>query len=299
MQLNFQDVTLEEAPRYIAHWNMCAQRTSDYCFPIIWSLASDFGTEIAYDESTDLYWLHQTKVGEADLAPVGNWQRDDWPAILRERYKDEITFYLVPEQLAQIWLSEFNGVAEIEVEENRGAWEYLYDIRALASLAGNKYMKKRNRVNHFRKNYDYTYTPLTDDFIDEVADFQSTWCADNGASIGLVAEDHGIHRILKNWHHIPNLCGGVIHINDRIIAYTVGELAGNMLIVHYEKALTEYSAAYQVINKEFLAHIVEEHPELEIVNREEDMDEPGLRAAKMSYMPTGFLKECKVKIKFK
>ena len=71
-----------------------------------------------------------------------------------------------------------------------------------------------------------------------------------------------------------------------------------MLVVHYEKASLEYGAAYQVINKEFLSHIVELHPELEIVNREEDMNDPGLRAAKMSYLPVGFLKECRVKIKF-
>ena len=96
MDLNFQEITLEEAPRYIAHWNMCEQRTSDYCFPVIWSLGADFGTKLAYDESTDLYWLHQSKVGLADLAPVGNWRRDDWPRILRERYGDEMEFFLVP-----------------------------------------------------------------------------------------------------------------------------------------------------------------------------------------------------------
>ena len=44
--------------------------------------------------------------------------------------------------------------------------------------------------------------------------------------------------------------------------------------------------------------MVAEHPELEIVNREEDMNDEGLRAAKMSYLPTGFLKECRVNIRF-
>ena len=44
--------------------------------------------------------------------------------------------------------------------------------------------------------------------------------------------------------------------------------------------------------------MVDEHPELQTVNREEDMNDAGLRAAKMSYMPTGFIKECQVKIIF-
>jgi len=300
LDLNFQEITLEEAPRYIAHWNMCEQRTSDYCFPVIWSLGADFGTKLAYDESTDLYWLHQSKVGLADLAPVGNWRRDDWPRILRERYGDEMEFFLVPEKLAEIWCSELAGKANVEVVDDRGTWEYLYNIRELATLAGNKYMKKRNRVNQFRKNYDYVYEPMTDGLLPEVVDFQYSWCQVNhcGTTAGLMQENHAIQKILQNWNRIPNLCGGVIKIKDQIVAYTIGELAGDMLVVHYEKASLEYGAAYQVINREFLSHIIELHPELEIVNREEDMNDPGLRAAKMSYMPIGFLKECRVEIKF-
>lgn len=279
---------------------MCAQRTSDYCFPIIWSLGPDYGTKIAYDEENDLYWLHQRKEGLNDLAPVGRWERGDWPEILRAHYGDEFEIDLVPETLAGIWSRELDGLAQVEITEDRGTWEYLYDIRALATLSGNKYMKKRNRVNQFRKNYDYTYEPIDDGILDEINDFQQSWCQLNncGENLGLVEEDHAIHRILRHWRDIPNLCGGAIRVGRKIEAYTVGELAGNMLVVHYEKASLEYGAAYQVINKEFLAHMVEEHPELEIVNREEDMNDEGLRAAKMSYLPTGFLKECRVNVKF-
>lgn len=300
MHLNFQEITLDDAERYVAHWNMCAQRTSDYSFPILWSLGPDFGTKLAYDESTDLYWFHQDKNSLTDLAPVGEWQRGDWPEILNARYGREIEFYLVPEKLAHIWRMELEGVADVEIIDDRGTWEYLYDIRALASLSGNKYMKKRNRVNQFKKNYDYAFEAVTDEILAEIADFQYSWCQVNrcGATAGLMQENHGIQKILQNWHRIPNLCGGVIRIKGEIAAYTIGELAGDMLIVHYEKASLEYGAAYQVINKEFLAHIVEEHPELKVVNREEDMNDAGLRSAKLSYLPTGFLKECSVKIKF-
>ena len=193
---------------------MCAQRTSDYCFPIIWSLGPDYGTKIAYDEENDLYWLHQRKEGLNDLAPVGRWERDDWPQILRAHFGEEIEIDLVPETLAQIWTREREGHAKVEVTDDRGTWEYLYDIHALATLSGNKYMKKRNRVNQFRKNYDYTYEPLDDSLLDEIIEFQQSWCQKNncGCSEGLVEEDHAIHRILHHWHDIPNLCGGAIRV---------------------------------------------------------------------------------------
>ena len=300
MELNFREITLEDAPGYLSHWERCAQRSSDYCFPIIWSLGPDFGTKIAYDETTDLYWLHQNKDWHADLAPVGNWMRDDWNKILRERYGREIEFYLVPEVLADIWKAELSEHAEVEVIDERGTWEYLYNIRSLATLAGNKYMKKRNRVSQFKKNYDYTYEPITDQLLPEIVDFQYSWCQVNhcGTTMGLMQENHAIQRIVQNWDRIPNLTGGVIKIDGRIVAYTIGELARNMLVVHYEKASLEYGAAYQAINREFCARMVEEHPELELANREEDLNDAGLRAAKMSYMPVGFIKECRVKIKF-
>ena len=197
-------------------------------------------------------------------------------------------------------IPKLKAEANVEVVDDRGTWEYLYNIRELATLAGNKYMKKRNRVNQFRKNYDYVYEPMTDGLLPEVVDFQYSWCQVNhcGTTAGLMQENHAIQKILQNWNRIPNLCGGVIKIKDQIVAYTIGELAGDMLVVHYEKASLEYGAAYQVINREFLSHIIGLHPELEIVNREEDMNDPGLRAAKMSYMPIGFLKECRVEIKF-
>ena len=37
--------------------------------------------------------------------------------------------------------------------------------------------------------------------------------------------------------------------------------------------------------------MLEDHPELRIVNREEDLNDLGLRESKMSYLPIGFIKK--------
>ena len=166
-------------------------------------------------------------------------------------------------------------------------------------LPGNRYMKS-NRVNHFRRNYDHSFRPITPEIIPEVMDFQHAWCqANNGCTNkGLLQENHGILRILNNWETIPRIVGGVIEVSGKIAAYTIGELACDTVLVHFEKASLEYSAAYQVINKEFMCHMHQEHPELTVVNREEDLNDPGLREAKMSYLPIDFIKKYKVRIKF-
>lgn len=47
-----------------------------------------------------------------------------------------------------------------------------------------------------------------------------------------------------------------------------------------------------------MCHMLQEHPEIAVANREEDMNDPGLREAKMSYLPTDFIKKYRVRIKF-
>ena len=46
-----------------------------------------------------------------------------------------------------------------------------------------------------------------------------------------------------------------------------------------------------MINREFVRMMREAHPLLTLVNREDDMGLPNLRAAKLSYRPTAFVKK--------
>jgi hypothetical protein len=298
LKLEFRDIKASDVSSYLSHWDATEERTSDYSFPILWGWAPEYGYQISVDSDEGLFWVRQTKPKIYDMAPIGRWERDDWEELLRDRCGDECEFWLVPDGLLSIWQEQFGD--RMETESDRGNWEYLYDIEDLASLSGNKYMKKRNRVNQFRRRYNYSYEPITPDVIPEVEEFQLAWCQANDCSenTGLVREERCIFRILENWCDVPHLRGGLIRVGEEIAAYTIGELAGETIMVHFEKASLEYGAAYQVINKEFLARMLEDHPELKIANREEDLNNPGLREAKMSYLPVGFVKKHRVSIKF-
>ena len=296
LQLEFNDISIEDVSPYLAHWELTGQKSSDYSFPILWGWALTYGYQVAVEKGTDLFWTRQTVPSVYNMAPIGKWQRDNWAEILSDRCGANCEFWLVPEGLLEIWREQFGD--KIEAEDDRGNWEYLYSIKDLASLAGNKYMKKRNRVNHFKRNYPYTYEPISAANAADVMDFQIAWCQANhcGSTPGLTQESHGIQRILQHWDIIPHLRGGVIKVGSDIAAYTIGELAGDNIVVHFEKASLEYGAGYQVINKEFLSHMLEENPGLKVANREEDMNDPGLREAKLSYLPTGYIKKYHVKI---
>lgn len=294
--LAFEDINLQHVGSYMEHWERTMQRASDYSFPILWGWASDYGYQVAVEKDTELFWIRQTLPKIYNLAPIGDWIRSDWAELITERYGKKSEFWLVPEALLNIWKEQFGDA--IEAETDRGNWEYLYNVSDLASLAGSKYMKKRNRVNQFRRTFDYVYKPITCPLINAVLEFHEAWCHANDCehTPTLQQESHGIKRILAHWCEIPHMRGGSIEVGGKIVAYTLGEISGNEILIHFEKASLEYGAAYQTINKEFLVHMLEQNPNLVTANREEDMNDAGLREAKLSYMPVGFVKKYRVKI---
>ena len=78
---------------------------------------------------------------------------------------------------------------------------------------------------------------------------------------------------------------------DLILAYLL--LDEKNIDIHFEKAFGEYAGSYQAINYLFLKN---QASNFEFVNREEDMGEPGLREAKLSYNPVMMLKKYQMEI---
>ncbi len=75
-------------------------------------------------------------------------------------------------------------------------------------------------------------------------------------------------------------------------AYTVAEaLTDKMVVIHFEKGDTRFKGIYQAINQMFLAHLA---THFSLVNREQDLDDTGLRKAKQSYLPVDFLRKYRV-----
>ena len=60
------------------------------------------------------------------------------------------------------------------------------------------------------------------------------------------------------------------------------------VVIRFEKASPEFRDAYQAMNRLFLEHSCQGFV---WVNREEDMGDPGMREAKMSYRPERFVEK--------
>lgn len=185
---------------------------------------------------------------------------------------------------------------EFDVIEQPDLKDYLYDGDSLRNLSGKKLHKKKNHLNAFLRDYEgrYEYRRLCCSDRDAVWKFLDHWREQKGDE----AEDHldyevaGIHEILKNCSRLPVRMAGVF-IDGKLEAFTIGSYNPyeDMAIIHIEKANPEIRGLYQYINQQFL---VNEFPDVKLINREDDLGQEGLRKAKMSYNPCGFARKYQI-----
>ena len=167
--------------------------------------------------------------------------------------------------------------------------DYLYDGEAMRKLSGKKLHKKKNHLNAFLKGYEFRRLCCSDR--DDVWCFLDRWRAGKGDEVEqhLDYEVEGIHEILRQCLELDIRMSGV-YIDGKLEAFTIGSYnpTENMAVIHIEKANPEIRGLYQFINQQFL---IQEFPEVTLVNREDDLGQEGLRHAKMSYNPCGFARK--------
>nr|WP_296983983.1 phosphatidylglycerol lysyltransferase domain-containing protein [uncultured Desulfovibrio sp.] len=295
MSKKFIPVSLDDSQRYYDIWQRTPQRSLDYTLANLWGWQEYYGLEWCFEDS--MCWIRQTRPHEVCWAPVGDWNAVDWKSLLPCSFNETAHEVVrVPEELLHVWQERLPGL--VDAEEDRGQWEYLYKQEELADLPGNRFHKKRNHYNSYIKNYgEPDYHDLDDRMIEDVLAVQDDWCQWHECedSPSLRAENEAINRVLSHWNSFRSLVGGSLYVDGKMVAFSVGEnLDGTSLGVHYEKGLSGFKGVYQTINCTFARRA---GTGFTYINRAQDLDEEGLRQAKMTYMPTDFLRKYKVRIR--
>ncbi len=195
----------------------------------------------------------------------------------------EFALYMVhPEMFAQIeeWYP-----GRYKIEYNRDEADYLYEYKTLSELKGKKLHGKRNHINRFEEKFpNYEYEAIDDTNYKECIELAFNWEKENnpdGAEDKIYERDI-IAKALKD-REILGLIGGLIRVDGRVIAFTLGEpINDSCFVVHFEKAYADIQGAYPMINREFVRRQLKGY---KYINREEDLGIPGLRHAKTSYQP--------------
>ena len=285
----YTPISLDGMEHYHALLGLNRTQASDYSFANIWGWAPHYGLEWRFDGV--LCWIRQNRPEPCFWAPVGPWDKvQDWRSCPEMASGSKLI--RVPNSLCELWSVALEESAVIE--EARGQWDYLYLSSELATLSGNKFHKKKNLLNQFLKGYEYEYRSLSVNCVETVLNMQTEWCRwrDCESSEALLAENDAVARVLAHWNEIPGLCGGIIRIDGVPVAYTLAEpLNQDTLIIHFEKAANGVKGIYQAINYLFCNDV---GVNFTYINREQDLDDEGLRQAKLSYNPADFSKKCTV-----
>jgi hypothetical protein len=173
----------------------------------------------------------------------------------------------------------------LEIAEDRDNFDYLYLRADLAELSGKKYHKKRNLVNQFLNLYSCEEKPFAPELIPQAMEILEGWRKDKGEE-----GDYTATREALELFGSLNMKGSVYYIGGKPAAWCLGEAIarGRIFTIHFEKARDEYKGIYQFVNQAFAASLPEYFT---YINREQDLGDEGLRQAKMTYRPSGFVRK--------
>lgn len=170
-----------------------------------------------------------------------------------------------------------------------GDSDYIYLREALATLKGRKYSGKRNHISTFARSFDScVLKALTAEEKGAALEVAEQWRRERADDSSIVLEYEAIKTALENFEALE-LRGAVLYVEGKPAGMTIAsKISRDVADIHFEKVLGEYAekGGYAVINKLFAGTL-----DCRFINREEDINIPGLRKSKLSYRPEIILKK--------
>jgi len=204
-------------------------------------------------------------------------------------FDDDWFIYGADEQFLSTYLTAGN----LNLVEERDSFDYLYLRDELAYLPGNRFHKKKNRINYFTKRHQYQVSKYSDTYCSGCLELLNSWLifAQNKSNLSLNMEVSATSEALHN-SALLGLEGIVITEDGTVTGFALGEkLNQETAVCHFEKADPFKEGLSQLINREFAALLF---TDCSYINREQDLGEAGLRNAKLSYHPIELIKKYRV-----
>lgn len=297
----FKEITIEDREILNPYFDLVDYEACEYNFNTLYMWQHAYKT--AYHIGDNFAVLVGEYEGEVfSILPLA--KKEDLPKVIDfvlnyfEKIEEKLFFRGITEEVVDYLQEQYGDRFEYVAE--RDIFDYVYDGEILRTLKGRKNSKKRNHINYFLNEYEgrFEYKLLSKNDFDDCRQLLDDWTTNkeenNNIEEGMDDERFGIEKLFRNYDVIcDRLKIAGIYIDGKLEAFTMGELINdNMALIHIEKANPEIRGLYPYINQQFLVH---EFPNVEFVNREEDMGIEGLRKAKLSYHPCKFVEKYTVR----
>ncbi len=218
------------------------------------------------------------------LQPIGPFTQRCQEMLLTEMYQTDhpIIIYGVSDRFIKR-NPEF--IIHFDILNDTAYSNYIYKAEDLALLPGRKFAKKRNMIAQAENSYQWEAKPITDHCLPECLVLLGQIAFDDQIEKNqdLINERQALDYTLRHFNEL-NQQGIVINVDEKPVAFSVYEqLNPTTAVVHFEKADRNLKGLYQLINCETSRVILDAG--YDFIDREEDMNLPGLRKSKKSYNP--------------
>ena len=207
--------------------------------------------------------------------------------------EDKLCLSCLTEEQVEGLRESFNVTEAIYSEDYS---DYLYLAEDIITLRGRRYNGQRNHINKFKKLYpDAHFEIITEQNAHLAKDFCEYYFNNAKKETDVSATERAqLPELFDNWNEYSQL-GGMLLVGERVVGVSVGEIVGDTLIVHVEKADTSFEGAYPMLTNSFAREFAT-NERCCFINREEDCGDEGLRTSKKSYHPTELIKKYAVVI---
>lgn len=282
--IQFQKLNPANKAAYDEYLLTCGQRGCEYNFANLYL----WGRQRAAFLEDSLVFFSQFNQRSVYLFPV--CKGDVQPvidAIIHDAQTRDIPCRLTSLTHEDCDLLEALYPDKFRFHHDRNSFDYIYRIEDLATLKGKKFQKKRNHLNKFKQLHpNYRLEPITEENAPQVEDMLQRWYkqrleADPNGDYYM--EQVAIARAMRHRDEL-DMDGMVLMDGEEILAMTLGShLAANTFDVQFEKAIDE--TAYVAMCSGFAGYLMEKYPDLQFLNREDDLGIEGLRKSKLAYNP--------------
>lgn len=167
--------------------------------------------------------------------------------------------------------------------------EYLYPIERFCGFPGKKMEKKRNHLHYFENHFmPCQITEITLSDVPDLIEFTRKFESEHQDSEMADYECRALIETLGNYQ-LYGFEGIVIRKDGEVVGFTFGEKSGDTFVIHAEKANIEYRGSYQAVSSALAEFVHNRYPEINYLNREDDMGDESLRQSKESYHPSLYI----------
>ena len=292
--LEFKPLTLADLPKLRPFYGTNPSRICDTTPGSTFIWRDMYEVCYAIEDGTVYYKVSYPGLGETFTLPLGGDRKKHYCTIADYCCKRKIplSFFPVPEDELPLIQACFPNSACIS---DRDTFDYLYTADTLKYFKGKKMGGQRNHVNKFLKTYDnWEFRVIGPEDIPQIHAFLDRYVSKVDKDAKTFHEDIAKTREVLDNYDLYQMLGGVLYVNGQVAGFALGEVLGDTLFTHIEKADREIQGCYQMLVSQYAQKFAVDGADF--INREDDTGDLGLRNSKLSYHPVALLEKYTVTI---